>query len=261
MTSHIEVTRERTDRALFDRIASRYARKDSIASSSLARKSQLLSAVKPVLAEWPNLGTVVDIGCGVGASAKYLAGHYERYIGIDQSEEMIKAAVIFNRGNPRAELIAENAKSGDLPQNVADVILSVGALHHMTELEDVMDSLVRIAKPRAFLVAIEPQNSNPLLQVMRWIRGILDSSYSREQIFFSEEHLRDLFVNHGIMDLSVEFQGFLTPPFAQLVLHPQALVAPLSRVAIQVDSWLNTHLPRWLRKLSFNIVVVGRFTK
>jgi SAM-dependent methyltransferase len=255
------VTREQADRALFDRIASRYARKDSIASSSLARKSQLLFAVRPVLDELPNLGTVVDIGCGVGASARYLAGHYERYIGIDQSEEMIRAAIAFNRGNPRVEFIAENAKSRDLPQNVADVILSDGALHHITGLEDVMDSLVRIAKPGAFLVVREPQNGNPFLQAMRWIRGIMDPSYSREQIFFSEGDLRDLFVSHGIMDLAVEFQGFLATPFAQVVMYPQALIVLLSRAAIQVDSWLNAHLPGPLRKLGFNIVLVGRFSR
>ena len=255
------MTREQADRVLFDRIASRYARKDLIASSSLARKSQLLSAIKPVLGELPNLGTVVDIGCGVGAPARYLDGHYERYIGIDQSEEMIRAAVVFNRGNPRAEFIAKNVKSRDLPQNIADVILSDGALHHVVELEETIDSLVRIAKPGAFLVVREPQNGNPLLQVMRWIRGIVDSSYSREQIFFSEEDLRELFANHSVVNLSVGFQGFLTPPFAQVILHPQALSAPLSRVAIQVDSWLNVHLPGWLRKLGFSIVVIGRFTK
>lgn len=255
------MTREQADRDLFDHIARRYARKDVVASSSLARKSQLLAAIKPLLDESPNLGTVVDIGCGVGAPARYLAGHYERYIGVDQSEEMIRAAAMFNRGNPKAEFIVESVKSRDLPQNVADVILSDGALHHITELDDAMDSLARIAKPSAFLVVREPQNGNPFLQAMRWMRGIVDSSYSREQIFFSEGSLRELFSNHGITDLLVEFQGFLTPPFAQVVMHPQALVVPLSRMAISVDRCLNVHLPAPLRKLSFNIVVIGRFAE
>jgi len=130
----------------------------------------------------------------------------------------------------------------------------------MTELEAVMYSLARIAKPGALLVAVEPQNGNPLLQIMRWIRGIMDPSYSREQVFFTEEYLRGLFVNHGVMNLSVAFQGFFTPPFAQVVMHPQCLIVPLGRAAVQVDYWLNKHLPGSLKKLSFNIVVIGRFT-
>ena len=254
------MTREQADRDLFDRIARRYARKDVVASSSLARKSQLLTAIKPLLDESPNLGTVVDVGCGVGAPARYLTGHYERYIGVDQSEEMIEAAVAFNLNNPKAEFIARNIKSSDL-QDVADVVLSDGALHHITELDEAMDALVRIAKPGAFLVVREPQNGNPLLQAMRWMRGIVDPSYSREQVFFSEGDLRELCSNHGVTDISVEFQGFLSTPFAQVVIHPQFLSVPLSRAAISADRWLDAYLPGPLKKLSFNIVVVGRFKK
>lgn len=255
------LSREQSDRDLFDRVASRYARKDIATSSALARRHQLLAAIEPVLDQLPNLGTLVDVGCGVGATAAYLTDHYERYIGIDQSEEMIKAAIAFNRGNLRAEFIAQNIKSRDLPQNVADVILSDGALHHITELSEAMDALVRIAKPGAFLVIREPQNGNPLLQALRWGRGIVDPSYSKEQIFFSERDLKELFSNHGVMDISVEFQGFLSTPFAQVVMRPQFLSVPLCRAAISIDRWLGARLPEPLKKLSFNIIVIGRFKK
>lgn len=252
--------REQSDRDLFDRVASCYVRKDIVASSALARRYQLLAAIEPVLDQLPNMGTIVDVGCGVGATAMYLVDHYEHYIGIDQSEEMIKAAILFNRGNPKAEFIAENVKSRDLPQDVADVILSDGALHHITELNKAMDALLRIAKPGAFLVVREPQNGNPLLQAMRWIRGIVDASYSREQIFFSETSLREL-LSHNVTDIAVQFQGLLSTPFAQVVMRPQFLSVPLCRAAISIDRWLNAHLPAPLKKLSFNIIVIGRFKK
>jgi len=256
-----EVIKEQTDQALFDSIAHRYARKDSVLSASLARKSQLLCAIKPILDELASLGTVVDIGCGVGAPARYLAGHYERYIGIDQSEEMIRAATMFNENVPQTEFVAANIKSRELPRDIADTVLSIGALHHMTELDDVMASLTRIAKQKAFFLTVEPQNGNPLVQMMRGLRGIVDPSYSREQTFFSERSLRDLFTSHDIVDLSVDFQGFFTPPLAQVIMHPQVLFVPIARAAAQIDPWLNTHLPRPLKKLSFNMVTIGRFTK
>jgi hypothetical protein len=41
-------------------------------------------------------------GCGIGGQVKYLAGYYERYISMDYSEELIKAAKIFNLNNPNA---------------------------------------------------------------------------------------------------------------------------------------------------------------
>jgi ubiquinone/menaquinone biosynthesis C-methylase UbiE len=250
---------EKRDQLLFDQVAESYAKKDRVLSSALARESQLLSVVKPLLDEVPSLGTIVEIGCGVGAPAKYLAGYYDHYLGIDHSEEMIKAAMLFNQGNPRVEFIASNIKSRELPRDTADVVLSIGALHHMTQLERVLGSLIRIAKPRAYLVAVEPQNGNPVIQAMRYVRGIVDSAYSRQQVFFSESELKALFERMGITVVSVAFQGFLTPPFAQVVIQPQVLSVPVSRFAVLADLWLDTHLPTPLKKLSFNIVMVGRF--
>lgn len=253
------MSRERTDQLLFDRIAREYARKDLFSSSSLARERQLLSALKRVFDERSRLGTVVEVGCGIGAPARYLDGYYDQYLGIDQSEEMIRAAAAFNQANPKARFIASNVKSRDLPRDVADLVLSVGALHHMTELDKVMNSLGWIARPGAMLVAVEPQDRNPLIQAMRYARGLADQSYSREQVFFSEEELVDLLARGGFEVLGVDFQGFLSPPFAQVVIQPQILSEPLSRLAVGVDAWLCAHLPEGLKKLSFNIVVTGKF--
>lgn len=260
--------REQRDRDLFNRIAAKYAKKDSTPSSSLPRRNQLMLAFEKVfrlcslrasVATDSQVGTIVDIGCGVGAPANYLSGHYTRYIGLDHSEEMVKAARQYNQGNAQAEFIAANVKSLTLPDNVADVILSIGALHHMTELDEVMKSLNRIAKPNAFLVVIEPQNNNPLLQAMRWARSQVDSSYSEEQIFFSEASLKELFSRHGITDITLTYEGFFSTPFAQVILPPQALMAPLSRLAISIDNWFHAYAPVTLKKMSFNLLLTGRF--
>lgn len=255
------MTRETRDRLLFNRIARTYAKKDSAVSSSLARKSKLLSTITPVLATFSEPITIVDIGCGVGAPAKYLTGCYARYIGIDQSEELIEAAKIFHHGNPRAEFIAANMKSPNVAHSTADVILSDGALHHMTELDNVMTSLLWIAKPGAFLVIREPHNRNPLIGLLRWIRGFVDVSYSQEQRFFSEQELQDLLARHGISEVTIRYHGFLSTPFAEVVIPPQAIMVPLSRLAIAIDRWIEKYAPRALQQLSFNIIAIGRFPK
>lgn len=255
------MTREKRDLELFDKIACKYAKKDATTSSSIARRSQILSALTLILYHKPNLGTIVDIGCGIGAAAKYLDGHYERYIGIDQSEKMVEAAVIFNKDNPRVEFLAKNIKAKDLPENIADTVLCVGALHHMTDLDCAMESIARIAKPGAYIAAIEPQRGNPLVQAMRRVRSLLDVTYSSEQVYFSEKELRDIFTKHGITEVLFDYQGFFTPPFAQVVMNPQRIFGPISRLAIKTDFWLNAHLPFFFKKLSFNIVVWGRFKK
>ncbi len=253
------MNREQRDRALYDRIAGRYARKDSMVSSATVRRDKLLFALAPVLERGGNLGTVVDIGCGVGGPAKYLEGLYERYIGIDHSEELIKAARDFHRHNPRVEFIVANIKAEGLPRQVADLILSDGALHHMSELDKVMSSLVRLAKPGAFFVAIEPQNTNPVIMGMRRLRGLLDPAYSREQDFFSQKDLQNLFSTAGLSILAIGYQGFFSTPFAEVAMVPQALFIPVSRLASAMDRWLQGHLPAALKKFSFNIVATGQF--
>ncbi len=251
---------EQRDQALFDQIAAHYARKDVILSSKIARRSQLLTAMTPIFAQTPQLGVVVDVGCGVGAPAVYLSGRYDKYVGIDQSAEMIDAAQIFNQDQTSVEFMAANIKTAVLPSHTADIILSIGALHHMTGLDEVVDKLAQLAKPGAKCVVIEPQNGNPLIQLMRWIRGKIDREYSTEQLFFSEEELVSLLTRNGVSDLEIAYQGFLTPPFAQVVLNPQALFVPLSRLAVRIDDWLAQHLRGPLQKLSFNIVLIGTFT-
>lgn len=250
---------ERRDRALFDRIASRYARKDSRASSARVRREKLLFALAPLLEKSNDLGTVVDVGCGAGGPAAYLRGHYQRYIGIDYSREMIAAARLLHRGNPQAEFVAGNIKERTLPARVADLVLCDGALHHMTDLDLVMKALAGIAKPGAFIVAIEPQRSNPFIAGMRRLRGLLDRSYSRDQVAFSRADLQALFSKIGVTEPLFRFQGFFSTPFAEIPLAPQAVFAPLGRLAGALDNRLQRNLPALMGRLAFNIVASGRF--
>jgi SAM-dependent methyltransferase len=253
------MSREERDQALYDAFAEKQARKDLLPASAFARRSELESALGLAFSPTDPLGTVLEIGCGIAAPARYLNGRYTHYIGVDQSAEMIRVAQIFNNGNLRLQLLAQNIKHVELPDHIADMVLSVGALHHMSELDAVFSILHRLAKPGTLMIAREPQNGNPLIQLARWVRARLDSSYSQEQIFFAENALLDLFRRNGLIVKHVAFQGYLTTPFAQVVLPPQVVTAPLSRLAARTDRWLYEHMPRSLQKLSFNIVVVAQF--
>lgn len=253
------MSREAKDQFLFDEIAEKYMRKDIALSSMLPRKAQIVTAVQPLLKKKTTLGTIMDIGCGIGAPAKYLSGLYDHYIGIDQSGEMIAIAQHFNEKEEQTEFIVDNIKSPAIPKKAADMVLSIGALHHMTELEKVMEALVGLAKPEADLLVIEPQSGNPLIQIMRWLRGKIDKGYSEEQIFFSETALVSLLTNAGITDLGISYQGYLSTPFAQVILPPQFLTRYLSKTAIRIDHWLQARLKGRGRKLSFNIIITGKF--
>ncbi len=258
-TEKMTLSREERDQALYDSIAARYCRKDVVPSSSLARRDKLFFSLERALGPGRSLGTLVEIGCGVGAAATYLQGRYDRYIGIDQSGELIKEARRLNADIPHTEFIVANVKGQCLAPGCADLIYASGVLHHMSELDQVMASLERLARPGACLVVVEPQNSNPVIGLARFIRGLVDSSYSRDQLFFPPAFLRDLFARHGMTDIGIDFYGYFSTPFAEVIMQPQFLFKPLAELAIAADRRLARTLPPRLRRMSFNVVVSGRF--
>lgn len=250
---------ETADHELFNRIAHKYAHKDIVKSSAVCRKYQLIYALKPVLKPDYQSGVIVDIACGVGAPAAYIKNYYSEYIGIDYSEEMINAARIFNKDVKNTRFVCSNIKNIESPDVRADVIMAVGAFHHMTELDKVFNSLKAIAKPEAYLVAIEPQRANPLVQIMRWIRGKIDKSYSEEQHYFSRSELYNILKDNGMIDVETEYQGYFTPPLAQVILNPQFIFYPLAILCVQIDKCLDRFLPGFMKFLSWNIVIRAKF--
>ncbi len=81
---------QNNDRELFDRIAKEYSKKDQVPSCRDARIYQLFTGMGSLGKE--KIPVLLEIGCGIGASAEYLDGHFDTYIGIDYSEEQIRYA-------------------------------------------------------------------------------------------------------------------------------------------------------------------------
>lgn len=253
---------ERAEEQHYDTFAEHKTRRDVIASSRIPRRDIVLRAVRPVLRErGGSLGCIVDVGCGIGASAVYLDGHFDRYVGIDFSRSMIDIGRTFTAGVPNVEFIQANIKDASLPRQIADVVYMDGALHHMANATEVMQSLRRLAKPGAWFIAREPQRANPLIQLLRKIRMRLDASYSSQQHFFSRSEIVALVEAGGLQSVETQYQGFLTPPMAQIVLYPQAVFAPLARLIVLLEGVAERIMRGPLATLSWNITVYGRFPK
>lgn len=251
--------RESSDRGLFDKIAASYAKKDVIRSTSLCRKYQLMHAIEPALHGDFKCGLIIDIACGVGAPARYLSGFFGHYLGIDYSNEMIEAARIFSRDIRNTEFICSNIKDIEIQGQRADIVLAIGALHHMTDLNRVFDSLKKLAGTGARFIALEPQRANPIVQCLRWLRGRLDLSYSDQQQYFTRRDLYKLLNDNGLKDIEIKYQGFFSPPFAQVILRPQLIFVPLAHIAVFLDKLLDKLLPEFMKFLSWNVVIRARF--
>jgi ubiquinone/menaquinone biosynthesis C-methylase UbiE len=252
--------REHRDRELFDHIATQYALKDTVESTRGPRRYQLAFALEPIWAQIRPNPTIVEVACGFGASAQYLAGRYGKYLGIDYSSQIIEAASSSHSNlGASAKFVCANVKDVDVGAEKADLIFAVGALHHMTDLDGVFASMKKMAAPSAMFVALEPYRGNPFVQSLRFLRGKVDRSYSEEQTYFSRAELEELCTRNGLTEASTELEGFLTPPFAQVLLKPEWLAERGSRAAIAIDSLLDRHLPAPLRWTAWNVVLRARF--
>jgi 2-polyprenyl-3-methyl-5-hydroxy-6-metoxy-1,4-benzoquinol methylase len=248
---------EISDQKLFDEIAEKYAQKDIAPTSRVAREYQTKFLVSGIAGSGKKLGIVLEIACGVAATAKYLHGQYDRFIGVDYSQEMIRMAKWFNADTPHCEFSAMNVKDIQNIGTKVDTVVAIGALHHMQDLDLVMQRLKSVCRHGATVVALEPYNGNPFIQLLRKIRTIVDKSYSADQVFFSNKELLDLFTRNGFVDVEVTNCNFLTSPFAQVIMPATFLTLPLAKIAVGVDSFLDKHL-KGLRFLSWNVVVKGK---
>lgn len=250
---------ESTEQELYNEHADHKALRDVEPSTRLARNYILRRAARPVVDARGSLGTVVDVGCGSGAGAIFLKGLYQKYLGIDFSAEMVARGRELLAGESNVDFVVGNIKSQDLPESVADTILVYGSFHHMTELDKVMSSLQHIAKPGAHLIAVEPHRGNPIVGILRAIRMRLDSSYSSDQVFFSEEEMRTLLQTAGLQEVSIEYLAFLVQPFSQIPLRPEWLFKPVISALIGLEYLLDAFSKSALGKASWMMAAYGRF--
>jgi len=256
MTGHkFPLAPQANDQALFNRIAGDYFKKDRLPSSSVARKFRLQQTVR--FAGLQPHHKILEVGCGGGYSALYLKGNYARYLGIDYSDKIIEYAKR-HHDLPNASFRHLNAKDLESAYNGFDMVLMIGVLHHLDDMETVLKKLRSHLKIGGIVVVNEPQPGNPFITFLRRIRKKVDSSYSRDQRELSTKELFEVFQKSGYANMRIQPQGFFSTPFAEVPLPPQWMSTPLSLLACKIDCFLEMMLPRSLFRLSWNLIFIGQ---
>lgn len=242
------------DRTLFDRIAVDYGAKDRRAANRLARRLRLEQTLGA--AGVGDAGDLLEVGCGAGFTARYLAGRYRRYLGVDHSAELVAIATAEN-GGPTARFSARAAET--LPADVRfDTIVMIGVLHHVDDDAALLGHLAGLLRPGGWLLANEPQSANPLIQLSRHVRKRVDAAYSVEQRYYRGEELSDLWRQAGLRDVKVVPQGLFSTPFAEVLLPDLAPIGWAASLACAFDRGLEAVVPRLLGPLSWNLIAAGR---
>lgn len=247
---------ETKDQILFNRIARKYAEKDQYIVSSKAREFQLMSLVKVIENKLniTHFKNVLELGCGVGANSKYLKGYYDHYTGIDYSEEFIKLANSLH-ANSNTEFLCGNLKDYTFQNKDFDLVIGVGVLHHLPDINIVLRNLKKQFNKNVIYGFIEVQSGNPAIQLLRNFRKKTDQDYSEDQNIFSRKFIYKTFQNEGFEIIGFLYQGYFTPPFAQVKLKPRSIMLPLVKFAIASDQFIQSKFPNLL---SWNMVFLAK---
>jgi cyclopropane fatty-acyl-phospholipid synthase-like methyltransferase len=251
---HDNSKREIKDKRLFEAISMKYAEKDVYPLSRKARKFQMQSLLKLVFKTYgeKEFNQVLEIGCGHGANSQYIKGYYKTYLGVDYSKELIKIAES-RYASLNTRFICQNIKELNDFENF-DFIFGVGILHHATELDKVLKTLKNISHKNTIFAFAEIQSGNPFIQLLRKIRSTVDKSYSFDQHSFSRNELKSIFEANGYMVGNIAYEGYVSPPFAQIILKPLFIFKPLLSLALFIDRYLQNRIDS---RLAWNILLVA----
>lgn len=247
-------TTAQKDKALFNRIAKSYAKKDLHQSSIIARKLRLKQTLAK--AKLDNTIDVLEIGCGAGFAAKYLERSYKNFTGIDYSDELIKYANLNNKKD-NTTFISKDLYDYKTPHKF-DVLFMIGVLHHMVDMEKAMSVAKSLLKPGGFIIANEPQKANLIIHLLRLIRSKIDKSYSEDQEELSNNQLLDLFKSTDLKKINTYPQGFFSTPFAEVVINPQGFFKHISRIACSIDKAIEGSIGKYFSKLFWNTIIIGQ---
>jgi len=143
------------------------------------------------------------------------------------------------------------------PETRFDVLLAVGVLHHIEDIEQAMEHIVELIEPGGWLLVNEPSLANPLIRLARRVRMSFDSEYSNDQRGFSAPQLRSLLEQAGLTKVRIVPQGVLSTPFAEIRLPFQFMMRILAGMACFADSFLETHCRALCQFLSWNFIAAG----
>jgi SAM-dependent methyltransferase len=242
------------DRALFDRIADGYYRKDTHPSSRGARRHRIAQSLSRVTlsSDWD----VLEVGCGAGLAAKSIEGMYRTYRGVDHCARSVEHALC----DVRAENVEFKVVDFDEynPGVLFNLVFMVGALHHFYDPASTLTHAASLLKPGGWLLLNEPQPANPLIRFARRWRKTVDRTYSKDQVEISQEYIERELNSAGLVNVETFAQGILSTPFAEVVLRPQFIIQLVANMACYCDRMMESLMAKTLRRVSWNLIAIGQ---
>jgi SAM-dependent methyltransferase len=192
-----------------------------------ARARRRLAAIAPCLSPTPDLGDVLELGCGDGSFAACLAQSTENcvvsYAGLDLSPTAL-ARARSNVRDPRFHFELADISSLRLPAESVDTVFMLGVLEHLEDPSELLARVQQVLRPTGRLI-VTTSNTLSLMYAIRRLR----------------ESLKKWPYGHQRNYTPLEFRSLLGKHFVELAVMPMhgdwdfPLVAVVDRVAACIN--------------------------
>jgi len=156
----------------------------------------------------PKGSRVLDVGCGIGGSARILSNDYGfDVVGISISQEQIKRANELTTNNSFCRFDVMNALDLKFPQGSFDGVWSVEAGPHIFDKQQFADEMLRVLRPGGVLAIADwnqrDLNKHPLNLLEKFIMNQLLIQWTHPE-FSSIEGFKNNLLNSPYCGSSVE---------------------------------------------------------
>ena len=144
--------------------------------------------------------TIIDIGCGTGAWAKFMAREGARVIGIDCQPGVLRAARNATEGMDTAYVTA-GGEALPIAAESVDAVVFFNSLHHVPvdAMPHALCEAARVVRPGGLIYVAEPLAQGPYFELVRQVE---DETQVRAMAY---ETLRGVLSNDAIMSEVAEY--------------------------------------------------------
>ena len=113
----------------------------------------------------PATCSVLDVGCGVGETDRFLAGRVGRLAGVDVAEGAIEAAA---RRNPAVDYFAYDGRRLPFPDGALDATFAICVVHHVPppRWPRLVSEMTRVTRRGGMVAFFEHAPFNPLTRLV-----------------------------------------------------------------------------------------------
>jgi SAM-dependent methyltransferase len=129
---------------------------------------------------------VLDVGCGVGQTDRFLRPHVKELCGVDVSTEAIQLA---QAHNPDVRYLAYDGSNLPFSDNTYDLAFAMCVMHHVRpeEWSDLLGEMKRVVRPGGIVAVYE---HNPLNLLTRL--AVARCEFDRDAVLISRRMMRQL---------------------------------------------------------------------